>query len=74
MRISLIPQKNFLFGIALNLLLVHYNLHQLPSEKQFKKGHYELNIYLPVLFTETVNTRSTVEKVLFLLLEADIGV
>lgn len=49
MRISLIPQKNFLFGIALNLLPVRYSLHQLPSEKLFKKGHYELNIYLPVL-------------------------
>lgn len=48
-RISLIPQKNFLFGIAPNLLLVHYSLHQLPSKKQFKKGHYELNISLLIL-------------------------
>lgn len=33
--ISLIPQKNFLFGIAFNLLFVHYTKGQLPSEKQF---------------------------------------
>lgn len=31
--ISLILQKIFLFGIALNLLFVHYTSRQLPSGK-----------------------------------------